>query len=109
MKRRPLLLLGGAAVIAAAAAAVLGPRTPDAPPETGSAPLMFQNLAARLSGAARIEVRQGGKSVAVAKRDAETWVLPDMQDYPVRPEKVRELLVGLTELRLTERRTNDAA
>lgn len=109
MKRRPLLLLGGAAVVAAAAAAVLGPRAPDTPPETSSAPLMFQNLAARLSGAARIEVRQGGKSVAVAKRDAETWVLPDMQDYPVRPEKVRELLVGLTELRLTERRTSDAA
>jgi hypothetical protein len=109
MKRRPLLLLGGAAVVAAAAAVVLGRRAPDAPLETSSAPLMFQNLAARLSGAARIEVRQGGKSVAVTKRDAETWVLPDMQDYPVRPEKVRELLVGLTELRLTERRTNDAA
>jgi hypothetical protein len=109
MKRRPLLLLGGTAVVAAAAAILLGPRGPDAPAETSSAPLMFQNLAGRLAGAARIEVRQGGKSVAVAKRDAEAWVLPDMQDYPVRPEKVRELLVGLTELRLTERRTNDAA
>ncbi|RKK04918.1 DUF4340 domain-containing protein [Pseudoroseomonas wenyumeiae] len=109
MKRRPLLLLGGTAVVAAAAAIVLGPRGPGTPPESSSAPLMFQNLAGRLTGAARIEVRQGGKSVAVAKRDAESWVLPDMQDYPVRPEKVRELLVGLTELRLTERRTNDAA
>lgn len=109
MKRRPLLLLGGTAVVAAAAAIVLGPRVPGAPAETSSAPLMFQNLAGRLAGAARIEMRQGGKSVAVAKRDAEAWVLPDMQDYPVRPEKVRELLVGLTELRLTERRTSDAA
>lgn len=109
MKRRPLLLLGGAAVAAAAAAVVLGPRVPESPAGNSSAPLMFQNLASRLSGAARIEIRQGAKSVAVAKRDAEVWVLPDMQDYPVRPEKVRELLVGLTELRLTERRTNDAA
>jgi hypothetical protein len=109
MKRRPLLLLGGAAAAAAVAAVVLGPRGPGAPAETSSAPLMFQSLAGRLAAAARIEVRQGGKSVVVARRDAESWVLPDLQDYPVRPEKVRELLVGLTELRLTERRTSDAA
>jgi hypothetical protein len=109
MKRRSLLLLGGSALVAAAAALVLGPHAPETPPETSSAPLMFQNLAARLGAAARIEVRQGAKSVVVNRRDADTWVLPELQDYPVRAEKVRELLVGLTELRLTERRTSDAA
>ncbi|MBO1075307.1 DUF4340 domain-containing protein [Roseomonas marmotae] len=109
MKRRSLMLLGGAAVVTAGAATLLVLDGPQSPPETSSAPLMFQNLASRLNGAARIEVRQGDKSVAATRRDAETWVLPETQDYPVRPEKVRELLVGLTELRLTERRTSDAA
>lgn len=108
MNRRSLMLLGGAAVMATAGAVLLGPRTPAAP-DAGDAPLMFQNLATRLAGAARIELRQGAQSVALARRDAETWVLPDRQDYPVHSEKVRELLVGLTELRLTERRTSDAA
>lgn len=107
MNRRSLIALGGVAVVAAGAAVLLGPGTPPAP-DAGDAPLMFQNLAARLANAARIEIRQGAQSVALVKRDAETWVLPDRQDYPVRAEKVRELLVGLTELRLTERRTSDA-
>jgi hypothetical protein len=106
MNRRSLLLLGGVAAAAAAGAVVLGPRTP-AGTDAGDAPLMFQNLPARLQGATRIELRQGAQSVAINRRDANTWVLPDRQDYPVHAEKVRELLVGLTELRLTERRTSD--
>jgi hypothetical protein len=108
MNRRSLLVLGGIAVAATAGAVLLGPTTPAAP-DTGDAPLMFQNLAARLTGAARIELRQGAQSVAIARHDVETWVLPDQQDYPVHSEKLRELLVGLTELRLTERRTSDAS
>ncbi|MBO1079530.1 DUF4340 domain-containing protein [Roseomonas haemaphysalidis] len=108
MNRRSLIVLGGVAVAAAAGAVLLGPGTPAAP-DAGDAPLMFQNLAARLAGAARIELRQGAQSVALVKRDRETWVLPDRQDYPAHGEKVRELLVGLTELRLSERRTSDAA
>ncbi|MDB5370734.1 MAG: hypothetical protein JWP20_2292 [Roseomonas sp.] len=108
MKRRSLLLLSGAAVLAAGGAILLGTGTPQAP-DTGTAPLMFQNLATRLAGAARIEIRQGANTLVVIRRDAGAWVLPDRADYPVRPEKVRELLVGLTELRLTEPRTSDAA
>lgn len=108
MKRRSVLMLGGAAVVVAGAAVLVGPGTPP-PPDTGAAPLMFQNLALKLADARRIEVRQGDKHIAVTRRDAETWVLPEQEDYPVRGEKVRELLVGLTELRLTEPRTSDPA
>ena len=42
-------------------------------------------------------------------RQGEAWVLPDRGNYPVRPEKLREMLVGLTELRLVEARTADRA
>ena len=108
MKRRSLLLLGGSAVVVAGAAILVGPGTPPAP-DTGNAPLMFQALAQKLAEARRIEVKQGDKHVVVTRRDAETWVLPEQDDYPVRADKVRELLVGLTELRLTEPRTSDAA
>ncbi len=106
MNRRSVLLLGGTAVVVAGAAVLVGPGTPP-PPDTGHAPLMFRDLAVKLTDARRIEVRQGDKHVTVTRRDAETWVLPEQDDYPVKGEKVRELLVGLTELRLTEPRTSD--
>jgi hypothetical protein len=107
MNRRSLIVLGGAAIVAGGGAILLGSGGPAAP-DTGSAPLMFQNLAAGLAGAQRVEIRQGANTTIVTRRDADTWVLPDRAGYPVRPEKVRELLVGLTELRLTEPRTADA-
>lgn len=106
MERRSLLILGAAALASAGAVVALGPGGPK-PRDIGGAPLMFQNLAARLAGAMRIEVKQQGKSLAIARRQGDVWVLPEAADYPVRPEKVRELLVGLTELRLVEPRTSN--
>ena len=109
MNRRNLLLLGGAAVVAVAGGVLLAPRD-GAPPEAGPAGaggLLFPGLAQRLGAAARIEVRKPDATLIVA-RDGDRWVLPEKADYPVRPERVRELLVGLTELRLVEARTADA-
>jgi len=106
MNRRSLLLLSGAAALAAGAVVVLGPGGPK-PPDTGTAPLMFRDLAARLAGAMRIEVKRHDQSLTVTRREGDVWVLPDTANYPVRAEKVRELLVGLTELRLVEPRTSN--
>ncbi|MXP63878.1 DUF4340 domain-containing protein [Roseomonas sp. M0104] len=106
MNRRSLLLLGGAAAAAATAVVVLGPGGPK-PPDLGAAPLMFQNLAQKLAGAMRIEVRRHEQSLALERKPGDVWVLPEVAGYPVRAEKVRELLVGLTELRLVEPRTSD--
>jgi hypothetical protein len=75
------------------------------PAEGGMA---FEGLASRLQAAARIEIRKHDANL-VLLRQGEAWVLPEKGSYPVRPEKVRELLVGLTELRLTEARTTDPA
>ncbi|PHK96631.1 hypothetical protein CR162_01540 [Pseudoroseomonas rhizosphaerae] len=109
MQRRSLLILGGAALASAAAVVALGPGGPP-PAATGEAPLMFRDLAARLQGAMRIEVTRHDQTLAVQRQGAtsgagDAWVLPEVANYPVRPEKVRELLVGLTELRLVEPRT----
>ena len=104
MNRRSLLVLSGTAVAAAAAVVALGPGGPKAP-DLGAAPLMFDNLAARLSGAMRIEVKQHDRNLVLVRQPGDVWVLPDAAGYPVQPGKVRELLVGLTELRLVEPRT----
>ncbi|MFC7474968.1 DUF4340 domain-containing protein [Dankookia sp. GCM10030260] len=105
MHRRPLLLLGGAAAVSVGAALLLAPRGIDQP---GIAPgsLAFPGLAERLQGAARIEIRRPDGGLVLA-RQGDAWVLPDKGNYPVRPEKLREMLVGLTELRLAEARTAD--
>jgi hypothetical protein len=106
MKRRGLLLLGVAATASVGAALLL---TPDgvAPPPPAS-PLAFPGLAARLGSAARIEVVRHDGALLIERR-GEAWVLPAKDGYRVRPERVRELLVGLTELRLAEPRTVNPA
>lgn len=103
MQRRTLLLLGGAAVAVLGGALLLNPAD-RAPPSPAGASLAFPGLAQRLQNAARIEARRHDGSLAVERR-GETWVLPAKGGYPVRQERVRELLTGLTELRLTEPRT----
>ena len=106
MERRTLLLLGGAAVASVGAALVL---TPDAlrEREATAGTLAFDGLAAKLREAQKIEVRKPDATLVLV-RQGDAWVLPERGNYPVRAEKVRELLVGLTELRLIEPRTADA-
>lgn len=103
MQRRTLVILSGAAVAAVGGALMLTPRTADEP-LPGASALAFPGLAQRLQAAARIEARRNDGAIEIARR-GETWVLPAKGGYPVRQEKVRELLTGLTELRLTEPRT----
>ena len=105
LERRHLLLLGGAAAGAMAAALLLpGDETATSPSES---PLAFPSLPARLAAARRIEVRQGAASLVVERGAGEAWLLPQKGGYPARGDRVRELLVSLTELRLAERRTAD--
>lgn len=108
MTRRGLLLLSGTAAVVLGAAVLLQPSdiARDVPPAEGG--LAFPGLAARLAGAARIEIGRSDATLVLERR-GETWTLPDRGGYPVRGERVRELLVGLTELRLAERRTADPA
>ena len=105
MQRRSLILLGSAAVIAMAGALLIKPPAPPAPP-AGSGGLAFPDLAQRLSSAARIEVRRHDGALEILRR-GDVWVLPAKGDYPIRQEKLRELLTGLTELRLMEPRTGN--
>ena len=45
----------------------------------------------------------------LVRRDGERWLLPDRNNYPIREAKLRELLTGLSELRLMEPRGSDSA
>ncbi|MCR0981409.1 DUF4340 domain-containing protein [Roseomonas populi] len=105
LNRRHLLALGGAAVVAAGAAALLA--GPEETPTPAEAPLAFPALPGRLAAAQRIEVRQGGQSLTLQRGPGDVWVLPQKSGYPARADRVRALLVALTELRFAEPRTAD--
>jgi hypothetical protein len=68
--------------------------------------LVFPGLAAKLQQAARIEATHQGKTMMIT-RDGDKWGLADRGGYPVQEDKLREMLTGLTELRITEARTAD--
>ncbi|MBB5696098.1 DUF4340 domain-containing protein [Muricoccus pecuniae] len=108
LNKRHLLALGGGAVLVAGAAALLLPREDAAPPPAETA-LAFPALAGRLGAAQRIELRQGAQALTLQRGPGDAWLLPEKGGYPARGERVRELLVALTELRLSERRTADPA
>lgn len=107
MKQRTIVALGSAAVLSIAAALMLSPDTGVRTPP-GAGKVVFEDLAARLGSATRIEISKHDARLTLERR-GDAWIAADRGGYPVRPERVRELLVGLTEVRLLEPRTADPA
>ena len=64
------------------------------------------NLAAQASRIARIEIKQGEKSLTLA-RDTDAWTLADRGGYPVKADAVRALLVKLAQAELVESKTSN--
>ncbi len=64
------------------------------------------DLAARIADVARITVRTAETGMT-ARRTEEGWVLEEKGDYPVELDKVRELVLGLAQMRLVEPKTRD--
>jgi len=79
--------------------------TPDRP-EIVAGSLMFPDLAPALQQASRIEITSKGKTVVIAKK-GDVWGVADLGGYRVQGAKLREMLTGLTELRIVEPRTSD--
>jgi hypothetical protein len=106
--RRGLLLLGGAAVATIGGAYFLKPQNES---EGVFVPgtLAFPGLAPRL--AERAEDRAGPPRPGhhAQPRRRQPGASSRSGGYPARGERIRELLTGLTELRLVEERTSDPA
>lgn len=68
--------------------------------------LVFPGLAGKLQNAAMIEISNKGKTLRIA-RGKDFWGLADRGGYKVQQDKLREMLTGLTELRISEPRTSD--
>ncbi|GBD44108.1 hypothetical protein HRbin40_01591 [bacterium HR40] len=66
---------------------------------------LLPDLAHKLDRVAEITVRTAERSMT-ARRTADGWVLAEAADYPVDPEQVRGIVLGLAEMRLLEARTD---
>ncbi len=121
-ERRNLLLfvLG---LIVAIVGWQIGPGSVPAPSTNiGRGHLVFPGLAAKLPGLTRITIESGGKSISLLPRSsaashgaapkgagAGEWGLEQRGGYPVRTDKLRSMLTGLTLLRQVSPRTSDPA
>ena len=65
-------------------------------------------LANRVGDIAAIRLEQAGRSLTLKRGDGDAWGIEERGGYPVRPEKVRQLLLALGEARLVEPKTRAA-
>lgn len=65
---------------------------------------MFPALTTAINEVSEISVQDKEKTLKVA-RDGDKWVLPDRNNYVASDEIVRDILVGLSELRVREAKT----
>jgi hypothetical protein len=70
--------------------------------------LVFPGLATRLQDAERVTITTKGRTVTLVRRDG-IWGIAERGGYRAQQDRLRELLTGLTELRVTEPRTSDPA
>jgi Domain of unknown function (DUF4340) len=110
MRGRAVGLLAGLGILALAGGWYFGTATtPAEKTAIAGGQLMFPDLAPKLKDAVRLEITHQGKQTVIEKRQDGGWGIASMHDYPVQETKLRGVLTGLTELRLTEPRTSDPA
>lgn len=67
---------------------------------------LLPELAAQIDKVAEISVRTAERSMT-ARRTDDGWVLAEAADYPVDPEQVRGIVLGLAEMQLVEAKTDN--
>lgn len=109
MQQRNAIILAAVALVAVGAAWQFGIRaTPSSQMEGAAGTLVFPGLAAKLGSVVRIDIQGKGPLLGIIQAQGK-WGLADRAGFPVQQDKLRELLTGLTELRITEARTADPA
>jgi hypothetical protein len=108
MKSRTVILLAAVAVVVAGAAWLFSrpPASVSEAVESARGTLVFPDLAAHLAQASEVDITNKGHTLVIRRQGA-VWGLPDRGGYPVQTRRLRELLTGLTLLRITEPRTKD--
>jgi hypothetical protein len=112
MRTHTAVILAAAGGLVLAAGWHFGPSSvPTATSTTAPGTLIFPGMAAKLQTAARVEITSKGNLMVISRTGQAgqwgPWGLADRGGFRVQQDKLRELLTGLTELRITEARTAD--
>jgi hypothetical protein len=110
MSPRLVLALVAIAVLSAGGALVAERLRPEPAAAVLSGEPILPELRAQLSAVQRIRVRVGDGGYVLARAgDGDGWVAASAHGYPVKPERVNRLLVGLANLERIEPKTADPA
>lgn len=112
MRTRTALVLAALGVVVLVLGIVLGRGGSGGGSDALAGRLAFPGLTEKLAGATGIELVHHGHTLKLARKTTDpsaVWGLTDHDQYRAQQGKVRELLTGLTELRLSETRTADPA
>ncbi len=91
-----------ATLVAAIAVTLAQPETAKVQLATESA---FPELRAAPDAASRVSIRTNEDAFTLQRRDGGAWVLSEKFGYPVDETRLRELIAGLTDMRLAEAMT----
>lgn len=109
MKKNHLIGLAAVAVLAVAGAVVVSVKTgPTTSQETASNARLFPALGGKINDVARVVIARKTDTVTLLK-NGNNWGVAEKYNYPANFEKVRKLLVDLTELRPLEQKTSTPA
>ncbi len=65
----------------------------------------FPTLREKGEDVAKITITSSENSFSLARNDEGGWIAPDRDDYPVAPDKIRNLIVTMTDMKLIEPKT----
>jgi hypothetical protein len=103
MKRSTLLSVSALALIAAIGAGVaVTIKRPGT--DFGHGEKLFASLGSKLDSAASIEIIRHDGRFSV-QRKGDTWIVPEKDGFPARPELIRQTLAALTEMEIVEAKT----
>ncbi len=106
MKTHTIAIVAFVAAALAVAAIMVTSRPPSdsaSAPATGS--LVLPTLASRINDAAEVRILRAGQA-STYRRGPSGWGLLEKDQYPVKAENLRALVIGLAELRITEAKTS---
>lgn len=104
---RNTLILAAVGIIALFAGWQFGtPSTGGGQKSIAAGTLVFPGLAGKLQAAERLTITTKGHTMTLVRKDG-IWGIADRGGYRAQQDRLRELLTGLTELRVTEARTSD--
>lgn len=105
MKRRTIALAAVALLAAAAATIVSQQRAPQAGKEKA---LLFPGLAAKINDIDALSVEDGRAALTIRRRNGR-WLIAEADDYPALPDKVKQTVLGVADLRVIAEKTSDPA